>query len=282
MKLKILLSFFLLSFSFGVSAALLPAKFVAGEFVKTAGAGIYEIQQDVQFPTTGEPLLLRETWWVQSDNVLRLQVVGLRELKDQFHLDYVYQYGVRSGLGPQGKTTKKIGDDFVEKYFHFRSAERFLDTLVAMKIIPGSLLNKRVPRSVKEVDFKPESQVRLSRVGGAIAYTFGTPSPAHGEALPGFWIEQDTFALRKFRLPSSAEVTAEKFAQSPRGLLFPRLRTVRWGTNSVQIQTLNVAAKTGIKADFFQPARIETVSRMDGIENPTLKSFVEEFYLRFR
>ena len=271
-----------LIFSYQIQAALLPARFVAGEFVKTAGNGVYEIQQDVQFPTTGEPLLLRETWWIQSDNVMRLQVVGLRELKDQFHIEYVYQYGVRTGLTAQGKTTKKMGEDFIEKYFHFRSADRFLDALTALHILPASILNKRVPHTVKEIEYKPEPQVRLSRVGGSIDYTFGAPSPVNGDSTPGFWIEQDTFALRKFRLPSLTEVTADKFAQSPRGLLFPRSRTVRWGTNSVQIQTLSVTAKTGVKADFFQSARLEKPSRMDGIENPALKTFVEEFYLRFR
>jgi hypothetical protein len=278
---RVLFSLLLLS-SAASFAALPPARFIASELAKNSGAGIYQIEQDVQFATAGEPLVLRETWWIESDRTMRLQVTGTRELKDQFRLQYVYLNGQRVGLSAQGKSTKKESDDFIEKYFHYRNPERFLKDLVAMKIIPAAILARKTFRTVKEIEYKPETNVRLGRSGGAIAYAFGAPSPVEGEASPGFWIEQDAFVLRKFRLPSFVEVVADKFIQSPRGLLFPRVRTVRWGSNTVQIQTLTVSARTDLKREFFQPSSLEAVNRMDGIENPSLKSLVEEFYSRFR
>ena len=264
------------------SAALPPARFIAMEVAKNSGSGAYQIEQDVQFPTSGEPLILRETWWVENENTMRLQVTGLRELKEQFRLQYVYNGGQRIGNSAQGKMAKKVADDFIEKYFHFRSGERLLNDIVSMKILPSANLARKSFRNVKDIEYRPEAMVRLGRAGGNVAYVFGSPSPVEGNPHPGFWIEEDTFVLRKFRLPSLAEVTAEKFMQSPRGLLFPRSRTLRWGTNTVQIQTLSVSSKSGLKGDFFQPASLESVNRMEGIENPTLKATVEEFYLRFR
>ncbi|MFN7728874.1 MAG: hypothetical protein ACK5P7_06940 [Bdellovibrio sp.] len=274
-----------LVFSFFSSVALsavLPSRYLVQELTKNSGAGVYQIEQVVLFPTAGEPIVLRETWWVANENTLRLQVTGLRELKDQFKLQYVYQGGLRYGLGASGRMQKKIGADFIEKYFHYRSHDRLLTDLVQMKLLPNSALSKKVVRSTKESDYKPEPLVRLGRTGGSVAFVFGSPAPLDGEPSAGFWIEQDTFALKKFRLPSNVEVIAEKHSTSPRGLLFPRTRTVRWGSNSVQIQTFNVSAKSGLKSDFFSSAALETVNKTDGIQNPALKSLVEEFYLRYR
>lgn len=263
-------------------AALPPARFIATQLVKNAGAGVYQIEQDVQFVTSGEPLILRETWWIENENTMRLQVTGLRELKNQFNMVFVYRDGQRVGNWAQGKMAKKLNEDFIEKYFHYRSAERLIDDLAMMRVLPASAYARKGFRTIKDVDYRPEPQVRLGRSGGGIAYVFGTPSPAEGAPLPGFWIEQDAFVLRKFRLPSTVEVVADRFFQSARGLQFPRARTVRWGTNSVQIQTVNVSSKTGLKGDFFSPSGLDAVNKAEGIQNAPLKALVEEFYSRFR
>ncbi len=281
--MKFVLDFtFAILFALPALAALPPARFIAAELVKNSGSGVYQIEQDVQFTTSGEPLVLRETWWVGPDNSMRLEVRALRELKDQFKLSFVYQGGQRTGISTSGRTSKKITPDFIEQYFHIRSTDRLMNELVSMRILSPASLNKRPFRIGKEVDVKPEPQVRLARTGGGITYAFGTPSPEEGEPNSGFWIEQDVFVLRKFRLPSGVEVSSEKFTQSPHGLLFPRLRTVRWGTASVQIQTVSVASKSGLKSDFFQPPSLQVVNRTEGIQNPALKTAVEEFYQRYR
>ena len=279
--MRLLLAVFL-CFSITATAAVLPARYIVQEWVKNSGSGTYQIEQDILFPTSGEPLVLRETWWVENENSMRLQVTGLRELKEQFKLQYVYQGGVRYGLGPGGRMQKKVSEDFVEKYFHYRNFDRLLTELVSMKVLPQSALVRRTVRSTREADHKPEALVRLGRTGGATAFVFGTPSPVDGDALPGFWIEQDSFLLKKLRLPSKVEVIAEKHSASPRGLVFPRARTIRWANNSVNVQTFSVGSKSGLKPDFFSVSSLETVNRTDGIENPALKSLVEEFYLRFR
>lgn len=280
--MKTLFVVLILFCSFSATAALPPSRFIASELVKNSGSGVYQVEQDVQFQTAGEPLVLRETWWIEGDNSMRLLVTGTRELKDQFKLQYVYQAGQRFGMTAQGKMVKKLNEDFIEKYFHVRNTDRFLSLMVSMKLLTPVSLNRKIPRNVKEIDDRPEPMVRLGRTGGTTDYVFGAPSPVDGDGSPGFWIEQDSFVLRKFRLPSLVEVSADKFTQSPRGLLFPRARSVRWGANNVQIQTLSVVSKTGLKSDFFQSSGLDGVNRADGIENPAVKAQVEEFYSRFR
>lgn len=276
------IAFALFFVTMSARAALPPARFIASELVKNSGNGIYQVEQDVQFATSGEPLVLRETWWIENENTMRLQVTGLRELKDQFHLQYIYQNGQRIGNSAQGKMAKKVTEDFVEKYFHYRSSERLLNDLIGLKILPPAALQRRTWKSSKEIEYRPESFVRFARTGGSISYAFGVPAPVEGTEPPGLWVEQDNFVLRKLRLPSQVEVIAEKYVPSSKGLMFPRARTIRVGANTIQIQTLSVVSRTGLKPDFFQSSSLNQVNRMDGLENPALKAAVEDFYLRLR
>jgi hypothetical protein len=137
---------------------------------------------------------------------------------------------------------------------------------------------KRPLKSAKDADNQPESFIRLSRSGGSIAYAIGTPTDEDSD-LPGFWIEQDQFVLRKFRLPTKVEVTADKYSTYARGLMYPRTQVVHWGNNQVTIQTISVSSKSKETwAQFGQKA----VTKMDALNNLPAASLVEEFYKRFR
>lgn len=279
---KVISFLFIFLSAFSLRAAVLPVRFVVNEWAKNSGSGAYLIEQDVLFPTAGEPLVLRETWWIENENSMRLQVTGTRDQKEQVKLQYIYTGSTRYGLLSSGKVQKKIGDDFIEKYFHFRSQERLLNQLVQLKVLPSGVLSKRLIRNIKEAEPRPEANIHLGRIGGTTSFVFGAPSPVEGGASPGFWVEQDTYYLKKLRLPSQVEVIAQNHILASKGMAFPKQRTVRWNSSTVNIQTFNVASKSGLKSDFFSPQALETVNRFDGIDNPALKSIVEEFYLRFR
>lgn len=255
-------------------AAIPRTSMILQRTAENAGGGYYQIDQEVQFPNGQDTLVLKETWMIENENNMKLVVTGAKELKDQ--VSFAIQ--ITNGNHVMGSTSKKASDDFIEKYFHIRSATSFAQTLSQMKLIPPNALARRPIRNIKDIENQPENFVRLSRTGGLVAYAFG--GLAFQEKEPaGFWIEQDQFVLRKFRLPSQVEVVSDKFSSYSRGLMFPRTRSVRWGNNQVTIQTLSVTGRT--KENYAQFAnRVPT--RMEALKNQQAAAIVEEFYSRFR
>lgn len=242
--------------------------------VENHGSGTYMIEQEVQFQNLNTPFALRETWVIDNDNQMRLLVSGLKEYKDSIRMSFIYSNGIKSFMKNGVKYTQKISDDFFEKYFHFRKAEVFANSLIALKIVPASILVKKMQ---KPADYQAEPFIRLSRTGGVVNYALGTASQPDAASLsPGLWIEQDQFLIRKIRLPSEVEISAEKHSLYSRGLYFPRRRTVKWADNNVQIQTINVSSK---------PANLQfnlENTKLDGLESMVNKTVIEEFYKRFR
>jgi hypothetical protein len=245
--------------------------------VENNGAGIYAIEQEVQFPSSQEPVYLRENWLIENENKMRLVVTGTRELKDKIHWVFVYDNGIQT-QNLSGVHRKELDADFIEKYFHYRRADHLQSVLAQLKIVPSSVFAKKPYKLSKEPDTFTDPHVRLARSGGVIVYAFGLPTEVGAPPAPAFFIEQDQFVLRKFRLPSEAEVSADHFSTFARGLNFPRARTVRWGDKQVLIQTIHVQPKT----ERTIPASLEASTSMDVPELGAAKSLVEEFYKRFR
>lgn len=259
------------------------ATLILQKTAENSGAGVYQIEQEVQFPTSQDPVVLKETWSVENEDTMKLVVTGTREWKDQIKLVYVYQNGYRFFQNSQGRFQKKMNEDFFEKYFHYRKGEHLTNALINMKLIPTSILQKKpIGKLTKEADYHPESNVRLARSGGVINYAFGIPAADNQDSsAPGFWIEQDQFVIRKFRLPSQTEVTAEKYGSYPRGLNFPRTRNINWNNNHVIIQTIQVQPKPG-NAKLFDPNNIESSTKIETLDALPSKALIDEFYKRFR
>jgi hypothetical protein len=255
-------------------AAIPRTSMILQRTAENAGGGYYQIDQEVQFPNGQDTLVLKETWMIENENNMKLIVTGAKELKDQ--VSFTIQ--VNNGNHTQGSSTKRASDDFIEKYFHIRSASSFAQTLSQMKLIPANALARRPVRNLKDLDHQSESFVRLGRTGGVVAYAFGGLASQNSEP-PGFWIEQDQFVLRKFRLPSQVEVVADRFSSYSRGLMFPRVRTIRWGVNQVTIQTISVTSRT--KDNYIQfGSRVP--SKIEALRNHQAAPLIEEFYSRFR
>jgi len=238
---------------------------------ENSGSGLYFIEQEVQFSqeTSTSPtgrdngmhdLILKEQWLVMDESHMKLTVTGpgLRWV-------YVYENGSRYQQINGNKKAKPFSDQFVERYFHFRKPDHLQKTLAAAGVA---------------IDPQP----KLSRTGGVVALAIGSAADGATEDRPTLFLEQDQFVLRKFRFASGAEIVAEKYTVYPRGLQYPKIRTVRWtqkmGSEKqekvVGLQTLHVQAK------FEKKPQLNLESSQGGLPEGSMRSLVEEFYSRFR
>jgi hypothetical protein len=282
-SLSALLSFVFASILTGSAFAYIPpARMILQRTAENSGSGVYTIEQEVQFTNGQDALFLKETWQVENDRVLKVTVSGTKDLKDQIKMQFLYNGGQRWTLN-NGRTSQRISEDFFEKYFHFRTADYFGNALIQAHILPpGALAKKPLPKNVENMKYEPESFVRLSRTGTVVNYAFGTPSPEEGALNPGIWIEQDQFLVRKLRLPSQVEVTADNYNPYARGLNFPKTRVVRWGQNSVTMRLIGITAHKGPAGNTFQAGALDTNLKLDGLAGQPAKDVVLEFYSRFR
>lgn len=264
------------------SAYILPTRTILQKTAENAGSGAYAIEQEVSFQNGAETLNLKETWVIENDRTMRLTVSGTKEQQNTIKFQFLYSGGQRYRLVDGSRKNENISEDFLEKFFNFRSSEIFANSLVHYKIIPAGAFNKK-PGGRTSADFKydPEKWVRLSRVGGVVSYAFGNPAEPES-ATPGLWIEQDQFVVRKVRLPSQVEVTAENYNMFSKGLHYPRNRTIRWGTNTANIRVISAAARPNLAPTLFQPTSLDINQKVDGLNELPAKDAILEFYSRFR
>lgn len=251
------------------------------------GKGPYRVDQDVVFNHGDEPLIVNEKWILQGENSLRLEVTGRRQLRDRIRLTYVYQNGRRYFVDENGvKRVSRISDDFFEPFFHFRYSKNIKSHMVAQNIAPAVSLRSE-PHKYSQKKPLPESEpyVRLSRVGGVVTYGIGTPTPVSGnDAYPGVWIEQDQFLIRKIRLPSQLEVSADQYKNFSKGLWLPRERMISWPGQSAKI-VLNGAVSLPLTAKIKES--LESNSLNFG-KDPNLSrvlpddAVIKDFYSRLR
>ena len=186
-------------------------------------------------------------------------------------------------LAGGSRQSKKISEDFLEKYLNFRSVDQFANSLVQLKLVPSNVLSRKTTeKNAADFKYTPENFVRYSRTGGNIAYAFGEPTPADKEgANPGLWIEQDQFVVRKIKLPSQVEMSADNYSQFAKGLSYPRQRTIRWGRNTASVRVISISARASNNA-LFQASALDTPMKLDGLSGLQSKETILEFYSRFR
>lgn len=260
-----------------------PTRMILQRTAENSGGGVYTIEQEVQFNNVQDSLFLKETWVIENDRTMKVTVTGTKDLKDQIKMQFIYAGGQRWSYNGS-RDSRRISEDFIERYFNFRSTDQLASTLMNLKILPSTALaRKPMPKNLETLKYEPEDFVRLSRAGSTVNYAFGAPSPVDGNSNPGFWIEQDQFLVRKFRLPSQVEVTADNYNQYARGLNYPKTRTVRWGQNTVTIRLIGVTSQRGaVAANTFQSSSLDPNTKLDGLNNQPAKDVVLDFYSRFR
>jgi len=278
---------FLVLFSIPAQSFIPKFSIVISRTASNHGNGLYQIDQDVVFLHEQEPKIVHEKWIIEGEDKMRLTVTGKRQLKDKIRLTYVYNVNERFFINKDGtKKVNRSSKDWFEKYFHFRYSKKIKPLLVANKIVPAEAL-KREKRINKLEDIKHEAEpfMRLARVGGVITYGMGVPTPQDNtEKLPGLWIEQDRFVIRKLRLPSQLEVTAERYNKYERNLYMPRLRNVTWPRGQARINVTKVRTMRKTRKN----KQLLNHNGLDFSKDPELSqilpedSVVREFYSRFR
>lgn len=266
------------------SAYIIPTRMILQRTSENAGSGIYAIEQEVQFANGDDTLHLKETWLIDSDRTMRLTVTGPKDLQNNFKIQFVYAGGQRWSIVNGNRKSDRVSDDFLEKFLNFRSAEIFATALAHNKIIPSTAFNKKpVGKAGADIKYEPESWVRYSRTGGVPNYALGIATPTDQDAgNPGLWIEQDQFLIRKLRLPSQVEMTADNYNQFAKGLYYPRNRTIRWGNNTVNIRLISVSARPANSVNLFQPSSLDSALKLEGLDRMPAKEAVVEFYSRYR
>lgn len=270
----------------GTAQAAIPhSHTIAARVARGHGRNAYVIEQEVQFRTSAEPLVLRENWIVEHGDRMRLTVTPAQtgaKGSDAARLEALYLDGKRWITDPtaNGIRAGAVGAEFIESAFHARTAKGFLASLVRSRIVPASFMHDR-PRITKleQIKYQPEPLVRLGRDSGVVAWIFGEPSPAEGKPNPQAWIEQDSFVLRRLRFPSEAEVVADRISSFPNNLKFPRERTVTWGDNIVTIRVVSIRS---ISLNKNHAMDVKTFTA--GAKHARLPDLaqVREFYSRFR
>lgn len=277
MKLALLLVTFIASVSF---AYIPSADFIFTKVVKNAGSGVYQMKQEVSFPTASRNITVTESWWIMSDDVMFLKAEG--PLFTQYIL---YKNGKKYFFGPNGGLQSSgLPADFHEGIFFKRSSQDLKDSLVAKKIVPAQTFKKRPmiksAKDTKDIALINEPYLKLSRLGGSVSYVIGYAAQEEGAA--GIWVEQDKFTVKKIKLPSKSEVTVDTFAELSRSLTYPKTQKISWDNNYVQIElSRSDALNKGV--EFFdenQFAKLENQNKP--MPQEWAQSVVGDFYKRFR
>lgn len=278
MRLSILAILFV-SILAGLSslAAIPKSSMILQRTAENSGLGIYQIDLELQFPNGQEVTVIKESWMIEDQNNMKVHISGTKDYKEAVSIFINIQNGIRTF----GKDSRKASSDLVERYFHTRSAEALNTLLAQEKMIPAAAHLQKSIKNLKDVDNSSEPYVRLARTNGVVTYAFGVPAEpeAKDQIFPGMWIEQDQFVIRKFRLNSGVEISADKYSSFPLGLNYPRTRALSWNGQQVIIQTLGVVAKNKSQFEAFGQ---KLNSKTDSLSLLPNAAFIEDFYKRFR
>lgn len=250
------------------------------------GRGVYEMEQDVVFRTAqGEHYTVKETWRLDGEHSMRLDVEGRGTLQGQVQMSILYRARDKAYINSQGTlTTASLSPDFYMPFFLFRFSRNIKPRLVSAQIAPSESMNEDPVVSVGkkgEILYKPHSFLRLGRVGGSVAYAIGSPTPINSRSpLPGLWIEQDQFVVRKLRLPSSAVITAASYQLHPLRFWLAHNKTVSWEDQTVQIH-VNHVNSLGRGNEHRTPLNPNALAQNKPLKLPNIQA-IEDFYQRFR
>ncbi len=245
------------------------------------GKGVYQIEQEVTYLLGAEAFTVKETWLAAGEGALRVTLEGRGALKGQVQGTVLFHGAQKTFIDPTALSprTQRLGDDWLEPLFHFRSSKYFRNRLIALKVAPPESEQERPPLATEgELNYLPPSFLRLSRVGGGIAWAIGL-SRSVGTA-PTLWLEQDQFVLRKYRSANQLVLQAGDYAKYDDGLWFPRQRTYTFGNITIQIQTLRVKSLGKLQAGNMA-FKASSLAAKDALKVPEIDA-LKEFYSRFR
>lgn len=248
------------------------------------GRGTYEIEQEVIFPAEPEALRVKETWVIDGEYDMSVTLSGVGPLKGLIQGRIVYDRTEKYFILNDKVVKSKLSSDWWQPFFHFRYSKNIKPLMVSLNMAPSdSLQDRKMTKVDQKTSYSPQDFVRLSRTGGVINYAIGKPVPAGSdELMPGLWIQQDMFLIRKLRLPSSATVSADDYARYSRYQWLPKKSSVEWEQSQAQILLSKVDALSNKdkRAQLVKPQSLQ----QKGPEELKLpdQDVIKEFYQRFR
>lgn len=238
----------------------LPLDVILSKSVAHSGNQIFSVEQDVIFTFDAEDFIIRETWLIEGDKNLKLSAVGVGPLKDLFRLVTVYNSKSKTTLFGKTKQTVLTNSDFFERYVSIRSTDSFRNYLALLSIAPS---------------------VRLSRAGGTTAFAVGEPSTGD-ITMPHFWMDQNTFHIKKIRFLSESEVSFDDYNLYGKTIYYPKTKKVSWGQQNVTIKVRQVSLKTGASLASFYPQKLDQPSEITLTTKGNVGIVIQDFYKRFR
>lgn len=254
--------------------------YVIGRVVKSHGKGTYSIENEVTFRSEAETLTAKESWIIQDGETMRLSVKAGSLL-----LTFIYNDGKVFFAEEEGKVlTRKLSIESLERYFHARTEKTLSDLLMSAKVLSLNPLRPRPrPRDLKTVKPEIDPFMRLVRIAEDPMILISNSSDSkESMSSPGIWIDQDNYTIRKIKFPSQTEVLASNYQSLSNELIAPRLRTVNWGQNSVEIRLIKASgiAKSKDLESQFSTSTLGNSTLQWG--NSSLLTQIKEFYQRFR
>ena len=110
-------------------------------------------------------LTVKETWQVTGEGTQRLTIEGRGPLKGLVAGTIVYENSAKFFTeGGQPVHSQRLGDDWLEPLFHFRSSRWFRNRLVNLHVTSPETLKDRAPlASEGEPEYEAPNFIRLSR-----------------------------------------------------------------------------------------------------------------------
>ncbi len=278
-----------MSFSHSSFAYIPKYKTIASRLTDNRGGGVYLIDQTVTlFGALGEPIAVQEQWLVDGGTRMRMRARTRGDSTVALDITYIYDSSKKSYVTGEGKRTQVgLSSDWsLEPIFYFRNSTSLNQQLVRLKILTSAeLAEDRVLGKKDNFAHKSDSFVRLSRADGTVSYAVGPdPGSTTDFNLPGLWIEQDSFLLKKLRLISGVTLNARKYLRHEGNLWLPQEREILWGENRAMIEVTGVKSVGGSAAT---NQRFSATS-LNLNEEPHLASklpevaVIKDFYSRFR
>ena len=256
----------IIAFTINAAAYVPTTRTILNRTAKNSGTGTYAVELEVQIETKAEPIVLRERWVAKDAEKLKVSVQSVRGISPAVKFDVVYLNGRKYASYESGKSSS-WNSQFLEPALFSKTGREILNSMLAAKILNANWLSQYERPSAK-----PNGTPKLARTGGSISYFLGERTPISSETLlPGLWIEQDSFLIRRVRYPSQDEIQLDDY-QVKNGLWVAVDRQYTWGT--MKAKTSLISAKSITDNNFSAP-------NSSGVASP-LPEFIADFYTRFR
>jgi len=271
-KMRLILLFFPIFIFYSANASIPRTKTVLERLAKTQGNGSYVVELELQVPKGSGFVTVQETWVIKDNENFRMSASADNEVF--FTASYKGGQVQRQGLGLPSNSP--MSPEFFENLFHARSGALLGRQLIAKKAISPQAFEARKPFNLKTPKYDADPFINWTKVSNQFFLGIGTtPNDAQGRRV---WLEPDKFYVRKIRLSSNAEMTAERYEPYPKGLFYPRERTITYGNKFGAIKTVSLRARGDSGGD--DGGGQQPVSSK--IRDPQWTEALAEFYSRFR